>query len=612
MAPSSKQPMSGLRSIKRDFSSSSLPAASQSSTVSDADSIPWDPTPPKKLSGLEQRLKDIQDALNAQISSSETTLSQSQKRPSSSQNPPAKRRQLPGDWDKHEKAAPSASKPSYPSASSIRAPAATRQVDSNETLVIPSTTKSGAASKPAPVFLSQEQTHILRLVESGQSLFYTGSAGAGKSVLLREIIKSLKKRFAKIPDAVAVTASTGIAACNIGGVTIHSFAGIGLGAENHEQLASKVKKNRKATTRWLRTKVLIIDEVSMVDGDLFDKLARIGQLIRKRPEPFGGIQVVVTGDFFQLPPVMKGSGTVKFAFEGEMWPQTIKKTFNLTKVFRQRDPEFVDMLNEMRFGRLTDKSIQRFKALSRDIVYEDGLGATELFPRREDVERSNGVRMTGITGKEQVYSAYDGGTVTDLQQREKMLANFMPPKRLVLKEGAQVMLIKNMDEMLVNGTMGKILRFVDPAAPLDHEDGLLGGKPPSKPASKPAKDPKASLSGRQLLPLVEFLQPGGIRRQVVIQPENWKVELPSGEIQVSRTQLPLILAWAMSIHKSQGQTLERVKVDLAKVFEKGQAYVALSRATSLDGLQVLHFDPLKVQAHPKVVEWSKTLETVKD
>ncbi|OJT10895.1 ATP-dependent DNA helicase PIF1 [Trametes pubescens] len=665
MAPSSKQPMSGLRSIKRDFSSSSLPAASQSSTASDADSIPWDPNPPKKLSGLEQRLKDIQDALNTQISSSETTLSQSQKRPSTSQNPPAKRRHLPGNWDLPEKSAPTTSKPSYPTASSARASGTARQVESNETLVIPSTTKSGAASKPAPVFLSQEQTHILRLVESGQSLFYTGSADvlfvcwhptthdlrrsaeevemaqtpyalyvaqafytirelvdkpsilsticAGKSVLLREIIKSLKKRFAKIPDAVAVTASTGIAACNIGGVTIHSFAGIGLGTENHEQLASKVRKNRKATTRWLRTKVLIIDEVSMVDGDLFDKLARIGQIIRKRPEPFGGIQVVVTGDFFQLPPVMKGSGTVKFAFEGEMWPQTIKKTFNLTKVFRQRDPEFVDMLNEMRFGRLTDKSIQRFKALSRDIVYEDGLGATELFPRREDVERSNGVRMTGITGKEQVYSAYDGGTVTDLQQREKMLANFMPPKRLVLKEGAQVMLIKNMDEMLVNGTMGKILRFVDPAAPLDHEDGLLGGgKPPSKPASKPAKDPKASLSGRQLLPLVEFLQPGGIRRQVVIQPENWKVELPSGEIQVSRTQLPLILAWAMSIHKSQGQTLERVKVDLAKVFEKGQAYVALSRATSLDGLQVLHFDPMKVQAHPKVVEWSKTLETVKD
>ncbi|KAJ8489347.1 hypothetical protein ONZ51_g2972 [Trametes cubensis] len=606
--PATKQPMSGLRSVKRDFSSNSLRPASQSSTTSD-DPIAWEPTPPKKLSGLEQRLKDIQDALNSQISSSESTLSQSQsqsqKRPSTSQDPPAKRRQLPQSWDEKPHALSQRSRAAaYGASSSSRAFGATRQVNTNETLVIPSATKSSATSKPAPVFLSQEQTHILRLVESGQSLFYTGSAGAGKSVLLREIIKSMRKKYLKSPDAVAVTASTGIAACNIGGVTIHSFAGIGLGTESAEQLANKVQKNRKATTRWLRTKVLIIDEVSMVDGDLFDKLARIGSIIRKRPEPFGAIQVVVTGDFFQLPPVNKGSAAVKFAFEADMWSQTIKKTFNLTKVFRQRDPEFVDMLNEMRFGRLSDRSIAKFKSLSREIIYEDGLGATELFPRREDVERSNTVRMGGITGREQVYNAYDGGTIADLQQRDKMLANFMAPKRLVLKEGAQVMLIKNMDETLVNGTMGKIIGFVDPAAALDDDAG--------KPSSKGAKEPKAtaSLGSRQLLPMVEFLQPGGLRRQVIIQPDTWKVELPNGEVQVSRTQIPLILAWAMSIHKSQGQTLERVKVDLAKVFEKGQAYVALSRATSLDGLQVLHFDPMKVQAHPKVVEWSKTLETV--
>ncbi|KAI9064014.1 hypothetical protein FKP32DRAFT_588148 [Trametes sanguinea] len=192
------------------------------------------------------------------------------------------------------------------------------------------------------------------------------------------------------------------------------------------------------------------------------------------------------------------------------------------------------MLNEMRFGRLTPKSIARFKSLQREIIYEDGLGATELFPRREDVERSNTVRMGGITGKEQVYTAYDGGSIQDLQQREKMLANFMAPKRLVLKEGAQVMLIKNMDETLVNGTMGKILGFVDPAAPPD-DVGMLGG---DKPASKGTKDTKSVVApvGRQLLPLVEFLGPGGSRRRIIVTPENWKVELPSGEVQVSRTQ----------------------------------------------------------------------------
>ncbi|KAI0630514.1 hypothetical protein C8Q77DRAFT_208911 [Trametes polyzona] len=172
---SSRQPMSGLRSIKRDFSSNSLPATSQSSAASDPDSIPWDPTPPKKLSGLEQRLKDIQDALNAQISSSENTLSQSQKRPSTSQNPPAKRRQLPPSWDAKEVKPSHTHKTAYTSVP--RAVGTSRNMNVPETLVVPAATKNGAVSKPAPVFLSQEQTHILRLVESGKSLFYTGSAG---------------------------------------------------------------------------------------------------------------------------------------------------------------------------------------------------------------------------------------------------------------------------------------------------------------------------------------------------------------------------------------------------------------------------------------------------
>ncbi|KAH9857355.1 hypothetical protein C2E23DRAFT_385729 [Lenzites betulinus] len=182
MSQSSKQPMSGLRSVKRDFSSNTLqPAASQGPASSDTDSIPWEPTPPKKLTGLEQRLKDIQDALNSQISSSEDTLSQtqsqSQKRPSSSQNPPAKRRQLPSTWDVKDVKPAHTSRPTYPSASSSRPSGATSRSGANETLVVPAATKNSATSKPAAVFLSQEQTHILRLVEAGKSLFYTGSAG---------------------------------------------------------------------------------------------------------------------------------------------------------------------------------------------------------------------------------------------------------------------------------------------------------------------------------------------------------------------------------------------------------------------------------------------------
>ncbi|THH11327.1 hypothetical protein EW145_g722 [Phellinidium pouzarii] len=457
-----------------------------------------------------------------------------------------------------------------------------------------------AAEKPAAVFLSKEQVRILELVQLGHSIFYTGSAGTGKSVLLREIIKTLRKRYVSAPDAVAITASTGIAACNIGGVTVHSFSGIGLGVESVDQLTTKIRKNKKAMGRWLRTKVLIIDEVSMVDGDLFDKLSRIGSNLRKKPQPFGGIQVIVTGDFFQLPPVMKG-GNPKFAFEADLWGDTIKQhTYNLTKVFRQKDEEFVDMLNEMRFGRLSTKSVSRFRSLTREIHYDDGLFATELFPRREDVDRANGTRMQHLAKEEQLFRAMDGGSITDPKQREKMLANFMAPSALLLKVDAQVMLIKNMDETLVNGSIGRVMRFMDPTQAKDE-----GVYPPGEDREK-QKKPKSG----QMWPVVAFPVQGGYVKEVMIVPETFKVELPNGEVQVSRTQIPLILAWAMSIHKSQGQTLERVKVDLGKVFEKGQAYVALSRATSLQGLQVLNFDASKVNAHPKVVEWSKTLQTI--
>ncbi|GAA5948379.1 hypothetical protein JCM10213_004405, partial [Rhodosporidiobolus nylandii] len=194
------------------------------------------------------------------------------------------------------------------------------------------------------VILSPEQQMVLKLVvEDEKNVFFTGSAGTGKSVLLREIISSLKRKYRGSSDAVAVTASTGMAACNIGGTTIHSFAGIGIGTGTAEQLIASIKKNRNSNAKWQRVKVLVVDEVSMVDGILFDKLAAIAQALKKRPgknsgagKPFGGIQLVVTGDFFQLPPVTKGQ-TPTFAFEAEAWKQCIDHTVNLTQVFRQKD-----------------------------------------------------------------------------------------------------------------------------------------------------------------------------------------------------------------------------------------------------------------------------------
>ena len=246
----------------------------------------------------------------------------------------------------------------------------------------------------ARVFLSDEQKSVLNLVaEQKKSVFFTGSAGTGKSVLLRETIKLLRDKYKREPDCVAVTASTGLAACNVGGVTLHSYAGIGLGKEAVPELVKKIKRNQKAKNRWMRTKVLVIDEISMVDGDLFDKLEVIARAIRNNGRPFGGIQLVITGDFFQLPPVPAYGRVAKFSFDASTWNTSIEHTIGLTQVFRQKDPGtylssrtkalltisvFANMLNEMRLGRLTQKSINAFRALNRPLGQMDDFEATEL------------------------------------------------------------------------------------------------------------------------------------------------------------------------------------------------------------------------------------------
>lgn len=257
-------------------------------------------------------------------------------------------------------------------------------------------------ARVASLFLSEEQKAVLdAVVDRQKSIFFTGSAVTGKSVLMREIIKKLREKYRREPDRVAVTASTGLAACHIEGVTLHSFAGIGLGKEPAVELVKKVrttylsilthfisrisnfllqvKKNQKSRNRWLRTKVLIIDEVSMVDGDLFDKLEEIARTIRNNGRPFGGIQLVVTGDFFQLPPVPDTSSRdARFAFDAATWNTSIQHTILLTHVFRQKDPVFAEMLNEMRLGRITPQTTEAFRKLSRPLDFHDDLDATEL------------------------------------------------------------------------------------------------------------------------------------------------------------------------------------------------------------------------------------------
>lgn len=238
--------------------------------------------------------------------------------------------------------------------------------------------KSSITQVPT-TFLSEEQRGILKaVVDEGKSVFFTGSAGTGKSVLMKQIITKLRDKYVREPDRVAVTASTGLAACHIEGVTLHSFAGAGLAKEPAPELVKKIKRNAKTKSRWQRTKVLIIDEISMVDGDLYDKLEHIARAIRNNGRPFGGIQLVITGDFFQLPPVPDKGKAAKFAFDAATWNTTIEHTILLNHIFRQKDPTFANMLNEIRLGKLTPESIKEFQRLSRPLQYEDEITATEL------------------------------------------------------------------------------------------------------------------------------------------------------------------------------------------------------------------------------------------
>ncbi|KAH0590267.1 hypothetical protein H2248_012563 [Termitomyces sp. 'cryptogamus'] len=295
-------------------------------------------------------------------------------------------------------------------------------------------------SRPA-VQLSPEQQQVLDKVRSGHSVFFTGSAGTGKSVLLREIIDTLKERG----DTLGITASTGIAAVNIGGSTLHSWAGIGLGDQPAKRYIGKFfgnEQSRKILDRWKNVDTLIIDEVSMIDGSLFDKLEHIAREVRYNDHPFGGIQLVLSGDFCQLPPV---SGRDKqgrqispvFAFDANTWDACVGSPVILTRVFRQKDQHFIDMLNAMRFGQINDKSA--FTALSRKVEYADGIEPTELFSTRSEVDNANTFRLGQLKTEARIYTANDipgtdsnGVRVTPVQMA-RLLERLVVPKKIHLK-----------------------------------------------------------------------------------------------------------------------------------------------------------------------------------
>uniref|UniRef100_A0A8C3VQV7 ATP-dependent DNA helicase PIF1 n=1 Tax=Catagonus wagneri TaxID=51154 RepID=A0A8C3VQV7_9CETA len=409
--------------------------------------------------------------------------------------------------------------------------------------------------------LSKEQAAVLKAVLKGQSIFFTGSAGTGKSYLLKRILGSLP------PTGTVATASTGVAACHIGGTTLHAFAGIGSG---QAPLAQCVALAQRPGVRqgWLNCQRLVIDEISMVEADLFDKLEAVARAVRQKDKPFGGIQLIICGDFLQLPPVTKGPQAPQFCFQAKSWRRCVPVTLELTEVWRQADKTFISLLQAVRLGRCSDEVTRQLRATAAHKVGRDGIVATRLCTHQDDVALTNEKRLQELPGEVHSFEAMD----SDPEQARTLDAQCPVSQHLHLKLGAQVMLTKNLavSRGLVNGARGVVVGF--------------------------------EAEGRGL-PQVRFLC--GVTE--VIHADRWTVQAAGGQL-LSRQQLPLQLAWAMSIHKSQGMSLDCVEISLGRVFASGQAYVALSRARSLQGLRVLDFDPTVVRCDPHVLRYYAALQ----
>lgn len=419
--------------------------------------------------------------------------------------------------------------------------------------------------------LNKLQLEALELAIKGKSLFITGPGGVGKSYLIQTIVQELTK----FGDRVAVTALTGCAALLLGkeAKTIHSWAGIGLGKESASKLASSIRRyNYKVARRWLLTRTLIIDEVSMLTPELLEKLNELAQIMRKNTKPFGGIQVILVGDFFQLPPIYRDSETC-FAFESPVWKELNLTTIELTEIIRQDNPVFHNILKEARVGSLSKDSIQILKTRMLESWKDLKIKPTLLFSRRSEVEMINEQNLKALKSPLQTFEVKTIYTASlemnvskaDQERAISILDRNAPYKNtLELRVGAQVMLIYNLDQEagLVNGSRGIV-------------EGFSGG-----------------------LPLVLFK---GHTAPIPIQLVSWESDEVDG---LKREQIPLILAYAITIHKCQGATLDSALIDIGRsTFEMGQAYVALSRVKSLDSLYIYELDPSAFKAHPKVLDF---------
>lgn len=402
----------------------------------------------------------------------------------------------------------------------------------------------------------QEALDILKL---GYNVYLTGPPGSGKTFLLNKYIAYLKKNQRR----VAVTASTGIAATHMDGITIHSWSGLGIKEKLTDQDIKKLLKKSYLRKKFKDTNVLIIDEISMLHAFQFDIVNCICQAFKNSFKPFGGMQVVCSGDFFQLPPVQK-QGKPKFVIGSEIWPRMNMKICYLEEQHRQKDNELPILLSHIRNNNLQES--RRILLNKEDQEESFSFVPVRLYTHNMDVDAVNNYELSKIAGKEVVYRMESSGNENITAALRKTC---LAPERLALKPGAKVMFVKNnFDSGYVNGTLGKIIGFND--------DGL---------------------------PVVETFQ----GKCIEVTPASWIVE-EDDMIKAEISQFPLRLAWAITIHKSQGMNLDAAEIDLSKSFLEGMGYVALSRLTALSGLRLKGLNDLALLVNEDIVELDKTLK----